>query len=92
MLNVNTAYKFDPNGSGNEIDGSNQTQINLFELSKRSASNTLQQLDDKRYGDEPQDIKYYIDKVVWRYEIPDGNYTPFDIGDELKLRNRYLIN
>ena len=40
MINVNTAYKFDPNvgpADANLIDGSSQTQINLFAFgTKRS--------------------------------------------------------
>ena len=32
MLNVNTAYKFNPAGSLGEIDGSSQMQINLAQL------------------------------------------------------------
>lgn len=93
MLNVNTGYKFDPDDSSpDRIDGSSQTQIDLFSLSERGTGNTINQLDDARRGTELWDLDNYIRDVVWRYEIPDGNYTPFDVGDELKLRNRYIIN
>ncbi len=88
MLNVNTAYQFDPNTS----DGSSQTQIDLETLSERGTGNSLNQLDTARYGDESGDMDDYIKDVVWQYDTPDGNYTPFDIGDELKLRNRYILN
>jgi hypothetical protein len=96
MLNVNTAYKFDPNEKdSNLIDGSSQTQINLFALSKRgSTSNPLGKLDDARFGSEPlpHNLDYYIRDVVWRYNEPNGTYTPFDIGDELELHYRFLLN
>jgi len=94
MLNVNTAYKFDPCSTNvKSIDGSSQTQIDLLSLAERgSTSNPLGKLDDERFGSEPHILDNYIRDVVWRYDIPDGNYTPFDIGDELKLRNRYILN
>ncbi|MDD5063153.1 MAG: hypothetical protein PHQ35_00125 [Phycisphaerae bacterium] len=95
MLNVNTAYEFDPNaGSSNRIDGSSQTQIDLFTLAQRSLSNTIGQLDDARFGDEPlpHNLDDYIRDVVWRYNEPDGNYAPFDISDELEIRNRFTLN
>jgi hypothetical protein len=98
MINVNTAYKFDPNvgpADANLIDGSSQTQINLLALSERgSTSNPLGKLDDARFGSEPLPhvLDDYIEDVVWRYNEPNGAYTPFDISDELKLRNRYILN
>ena len=93
MINVNTAYKFDPNETDpNLIDGSSQTQINLFGLAQRGPSNTIGQLDNARYGSEPHNLDDYIRNVVWRYNEPNGNYTPFDISDELELRNRFTLN
>lgn len=95
MLNVNTARQFDPDAAAvtaAQIDGSSQTQINLFGLAQRGFSNTIEQLDDERYGSEPHNLNYYIRDVVWRYNEPNGLYTPFDLSDELKLRNRYILN
>jgi hypothetical protein len=92
MLNVNTAYKFDPNEGREKIDGSRQTQINLFALAQRSTSNNIGQLDTERYGDETHNLNNYIRDVVWRYNEPNGRYTPFDVSDELELRNRFLVN
>jgi len=103
MLNVNTAYIFDPNSRINEtyeayrnrIDGSGQTQINLMALAKRGTTYTpaeeKDRLDQYRCGSEPNDIFSYQQNVVWQDE-PLGKYTPFDISDELKLRYRYLLN
>jgi hypothetical protein len=95
MINANTAYKFDPTETDpNLIDGSSQTQIDLFALAQRSSSNTISQLDDARFGKEPLPhlLKNYIRDVVWRYNEPNGLYTPLDISDELEIRNRFTLN
>jgi DNA uptake protein ComE-like DNA-binding protein len=95
MLNVNTAYKFDPTvgpADANLIDGSNQSQINLAAL-RRGTTKPFSNLDDMRKGGETSwDLDRYIDDVVWQIERPAGLWTPFDISDELKLRNRYILN
>ncbi len=99
MINVNTAYKFDPDvgpADANLIDGSSQMQINLAALAERGANGSPATAADKlqaeRCGTEPPDLSLYEQNVVWRYGSPSGAYTPFDIGDELKLRNRYIIS
>ncbi len=97
MLNVNTAYKFDPTDpNAQRIDGSNQMQINLAALSQRGANDSLATAADKlqawRCGTEPNDLSLYEQNVIWQYGSSNGAYTPFDIGDELKLRNRYILN
>ncbi len=96
MLNVNTAYKFDPNVmESSQIDGSSQTQINLLALSKRGSNpNPEVRLQGFRAGleSDPNNIYLYKQNVVWRYDRPNGAYTPFDIADELVLRNRFLLN
>ncbi len=95
MLNVNTAYKFDPNAvSPDLIDGSSQTQIDLLVLTKRSStSNPLVKLDNERFGYEPlpHNLDAYIEDVIWQYNEPNGAYTPFDITNDLELRNRFLL-
>jgi hypothetical protein len=98
-LNVNTAYKFDPTdpcATRIDIDGSSQRQINLAALSQRGANGTLAQAAGKlqtwRCGTEPTDLLLYEQNVIWRYDSPNGAYTPFDISDELELRNRFLLN
>jgi len=101
MLNVNTAYKFDPydpNVTVFDIDGSSQMQINFAALSQRGANGMLAAAADKlhveRCGTElpVPDLSLYEQNVIWRYNAPVGAYTPFDISDELKLRNRYILN
>ena len=99
MLNVNTAYQFDPNNPGTDgeyIDGSDQMQINLLGLAQRNDdSNTadLRALNEERFGSlPPYDMVAYLEEVVWRYNEPNGDYTPFDISDELELRNRFTLN
>jgi hypothetical protein len=104
MLNVNTAYLFDPNETNrSRVDGSNQMQINLMALAGRDSTNS--NLDGRLFSERfnatgisnsplaPADASYwnYTNDVVWRLQ-PIGTYTPFDISDELKLRNRYILN
>jgi hypothetical protein len=96
MLNINTGFKFDPCTSV----GTKQTDINLMSLAKRPfdacSPAEMQAREDElvnyRCGSEPIDINLYANNVVWRYVLPNGAYTPFDISDELELRYRYLIN
>ncbi|UCF43346.1 MAG: hypothetical protein JSV99_12400 [Planctomycetota bacterium] len=93
MINVNTARDFDATASQERIDGSSQTQIDLLALAERgSTANPLDRLDTMRYGSEPKVLDDYIKDVVWRYDSPDGDYTPFDISDELELRNRFVLD
>ncbi|MHC4158573.1 MAG: hypothetical protein ACYSSO_05790, partial [Planctomycetota bacterium] len=102
MLNVNTAYKFDPNDTSvtaSDIDGSSQMQINLADLSQRGVANgSLEEAADDLHdvrcsGDGVSvSISEYLDDVVRRYYLPeDEKYTPFDISDEMELRNRFLL-
>ncbi len=96
MLNVNTAYKFDPTDTEPNIDGHSQMQINLAALSVRGANGSLATAADKlqewRCGTEPNDLLLYEQNVIWQYLDSIGAYTPFDTGDELELRFRHLIN
>ena len=99
MLNANTAYKFnpaDPNlASDVGYDGSSVTQINLFGLAARGSGNSITQLEQARQGGEPAySNSSYTPGVVRRLDQPDPGlkYAPFDIGDELKLRYRYILN
>ncbi len=98
MLNVNTAYLFDPNAiDSSRVDGSRQTQINLAALSQRGVKNGTPAdaaaiLQTVRCGSATPDIAGYESQVVWNYGQQFGTYTPFDISDELKLRNRYILN
>jgi len=97
MLNVNTAYRFDPNTAA-LADGSSQSSINLLGLSWRDLTHSFiarnQRLLSFRAGltPDPNNIPAYEQNVVWNYDTPTQMYTPFDISDELKLRNRYQIN
>ncbi|GAF83632.1 unnamed protein product, partial [marine sediment metagenome] len=101
MLNVNTAYQFDANeiSDANLIDGSSQMQINLMALAGRPSYTSAEatQLLEERVnypysGIDPLDLDGYEENVIWRYSKPTGAYTPFDIADELELRNRFLLN
>jgi len=103
MLNVNTAYEFDANETdATLIDGSSQMQINLMALSWRPGTTTYDPCDETDLlraranygfgGVNPLDLDEYEENVVWRYNEPNGPYTPFDISDELELRYRFLVN
>ena len=103
MLNVNTgfkSYRNDPNALMADVDGKNQTQINVVALAGRAASppTTVDErnllLDRSNNGVEvnPYDLKTYLQDFVWCFSEPNGFYTPFDMSDELELRNRYLLN
>ncbi|MDO8303866.1 MAG: pilus assembly PilX N-terminal domain-containing protein, partial [Sedimentisphaerales bacterium] len=93
MLNVNTAYQFDPTGTN--IDGSSQTQINLVALAGRPDCNStepgeLLQL----HGNIAANVVdlNYISGVIWNCGRVLPPYTPFDISDELEIRYRFLLN
>ena len=58
----------------------------------RSLTDAADYLQTVRCESAPNDISGYKWNVVWRYGKPNGAYTPFDISDELKLRNRYMVN
>jgi hypothetical protein len=96
MLNANTAFKFgfDPTKTdANFIDGSTLTQINLMNIFKGSDDPcSIHRL--RCDGLEP-DLLTYNDQYAIRIGNPDMsvvNYLPFDIGDELDLRNRFLLD
>ena len=94
MLNVNTGFKFDPNNA----DGSSQTQINLMALSWRSLDpNSTYNPAEEGYLFQARapanpSLGDYESYVVWQYGEPCGPYTPFDISDELEMRNRFILN
>ncbi len=92
MLNVNTGYIFDPCTSV----GSTQLDINLMTLAALDNTHTAAGEKESRllsYRCGTADANFYGQNVVWQYGLPaNGAYTPFDISDELKLRNRYIIN
>ena len=103
MLNVNTAYKFDlsdPNVTLPDINGSSQMQINLMALAGRGAAqagsteetNLLFARANNGVDVDPLDLLKYEQNVIWIYGEPNDVYTPFDISDELELRNRFLLN
>lgn len=102
MLNVNTAYKFDPtdpNATVFQFDGTNQLQINLMALAAQPGqsytqteeTNLLQERANYGIRVNPLDLNAYLQKVIWNY-VDSNDYTPFDLSDELELRYRYILN
>lgn len=103
MLNVNTAYKFEPNDPNLtvlDIGRSSQMQINLLALAGAPGQppTTADEIDllearaNPDLGLNPFDLRTYEENVIWQYGQPNGPYTPFDISDELELRYRFLLN
>jgi len=101
MLNANIAFKFDPaDPCAAGIDGHSQMQINLLTLAGRPtkpptpADEKALLLSRANYGIgvDPCDLDAYERNIIWRYSSTNGPYTPFDIGDELELRYRFLVN
>ena len=105
MINVNTAYKFDPtdpNANVLELNGTNQLQINLLALaaqpgvSPTRTDETNLLMERANYGMDmndanPWDLNAYTQNVIWNY-VDSKGYTPFDLSDELELRYRYILN
>jgi len=92
MLNVNTAYLFDPRKWPSEVDGSDQMQVDLAYLAsgKVGDSNDAVELNAARVGGDSR--SEYLTNVVWNYGDPPAPFSPFDISDELELRNRFTLN
>jgi hypothetical protein len=95
MLNVNTGFKFDPCTSV----GAKQSEVNLMALAALDHTHMppWQPIDTRQarllsYRCGTADANFYEQNVIWRYGLPNGVYTPFDISDELNLRNRYIIS
>jgi hypothetical protein len=98
MLNVNTAYKFDPNETDpNLIDGSSQLQINLEAFARGDAdpdADTIGEFNVARgLSSTPGvlELSAYENGLIWRIEDPCSDYLPFDISDELTIHGRYII-
>ena len=103
MLNANTAFKFypgDPNTTLLAFGGSGQLHINLMAVAgapgqpptATDETDLLNARANSGVGVDPLDLRKYEQNVIWRYDDPNGPYTPFDISDELELRYRYLLN
>lgn len=106
-INANIAYKFDPSVDPcdpNWIDGTSLWQINLMALANRpyapltpagAAADERALLRTRANNGvnlDPCDLAMYDDEVIWEFGELSRPYTPFDISDELELRNRFLLN
>lgn len=95
MLNVNTAYEFDPNGAtASEIDGSRLPQVHMLNFVK-GVSDDVIDLHRLRCDNANPDLLQFDRECAVRLENPDRtsvNYLAYDIGDELELRNRFLLD
>lgn len=104
-INVNTGFEFyfDPFDPClpdiSLIDGTSLLQINLMALANRPGvlptpadANPLLWARANYDVGIAYDRAMYEDNVIWRYGELQMPYTPFDISDELELRNRFLLN
>ena len=101
MLNLNTGFEFDPCSPDlNRVDGTSLLQVNVMGLANRPgkratlADGTALLTARANYGVglDANDLRAYEDNVVWQYGELPMPYTPFEISDELELRNRFLLN
>lgn len=97
MLNVNTAYKFDENETDSLlIDGFRIAQINLMNLAKGSTDDPedIHKIRCDNKSPAPGLVEFN-DEFAIRMESPDRTntmYLPYDISDELDLRNRFILD
>ncbi len=97
MININTAYR-DPTLSAitpGDWDGSLLTHVNLEGIRATTEVHSIYDLNALRYDGDPafpvpDDI--YHDDVARRLLNPVMGYLPFDLSDELDLRNRYFLS
>jgi len=100
MLNANTGYRFDPDANDAWVDGHSQLQVNVLGLAVRFGLQPTRADEDKLLGvwanNAPgvsaRDLRRYEQEVIWQYGDPCGIWTPFDLSDELELRDRYCVN
>ncbi len=90
MININTAHKFESTSIG-----SAHTDIDLKNVTKEDGLSdvAVDLLHQARVGTEdPLDLAKFQNDCIWEIEIPNGDYLPFDISDELELRNRFFMD
>ena len=93
MINVNTAYNFDPDSTTkNHVDGTTQLNIDLDELC--DSNDTTDALTNALCSSNDLYSKNnYQNLVLRRIESPDDpDYKPFDISDDLALRSRFCVD
>ena len=97
MLNVNTAYEFDsnePNATAAEVDGSRLAQVHMLDFVK-GISDDADDLHRFRCDGEKPELLKFNDECAIRIENPDRTdvkYLPYDVSDELELRNRFVLD
>ncbi|HPS55405.1 MAG TPA: hypothetical protein PLP05_07405, partial [Sedimentisphaerales bacterium] len=92
MINVNTAYSFDPTSSVQKVvDGSTQSDIDLDSMAY--STDKVSDLNLQRSNGTDVYSSSYEDDFLKRIENPaDSKYQPFGISDELDLRSRFCVD
>ena len=92
MLNLNTAYGIDADSDGRYLSSVNYSAF--LRAYDRERPERIRVARDA--GLNAWDIEKYHNEVVMKIEnpnaaLPSPAYQLFDIGDELEIRNRYLL-
>ncbi len=99
MINVNTAYDFDPgvvfaNNTPEKVDGTTQSNVDLAELAY--SGDSIGDLNQERSDGADVYDDAYINDILRRIEAPDlttfADFKLFDTSEELDLRSRFCVS
>ncbi|MHC5059546.1 MAG: hypothetical protein ACYTFK_00450 [Planctomycetota bacterium] len=98
MLNLNTVHTADADSDGSYLSA---VDYERFLRGREADPCNFGNFDDKHNIREarnqaydpcdPDSYKRYHDEVIMNIENPNSAYSLFDIGDELEIRNRYML-
>lgn len=91
MININTAYD-DAANHGNQWDGSALTHVNLNGIRAATETGLVADFHAERCGTASVLEADFNARSARRLLDPVNGYLPFDIGDELELRNRFFLS
>jgi len=98
MLNLNTVHTADADSKGEHLSAVDYERFLRGSDTNPGVPGDPYNIRRARLADgifdpcDPCDsYQHYHDDVVMKIENPGPDYVPFDIGDELEIRNRYLL-
>ncbi|NLH43916.1 MAG: hypothetical protein GX448_18920 [Planctomycetes bacterium] len=104
MLNLNTGFRFDPTDSTDSgVEMTSPLRVNVLSLAAGPAAAPSVQDEETLLGVRANgatgssaalNLPAYERSVIWQYlDVKNpSDYTPFDMSDELELRNRYVVD